>query len=163
MQAWNGASGILAGAALGQGDQITATPQAMGTPAAGSAATGAPGAQPIGAPGGAPPPGLGGFFWIMIAMLGLMVFMSIMTGRREKKKRAELMNSLKKKDKVLTMAGIIGTIEELGDQDVTLVVDQANNTRIKFSKASIQHVIESARPVGVSSTTELKAGKPVTA
>ena len=131
--------------------------------------TATPGGAAPGA-GGSPQPGFGGFFWIMIAMLGFMILMSVMTGRREKKKRAELLGAIKRKDKVITTAGIIGWVEEVGDHEVTLVVDQSQNTRIRFSKSAIQGVVESGRGNGggggggaASSTAEVKNGKPVPA
>ncbi len=103
-------------------------------------------------------------------MLGFMILMSVMTGRREKKKRAELLGAIKRKDKVITTAGIIGWVEEVGDHEVTLVVDQSQNTRIRFSKSAIQGVVESGRGNGggggggaASSTAEVKNGKPVPA
>jgi preprotein translocase subunit YajC len=161
---------------MAQGDQIAApaagaapgaTPAS--TPGVGVPGTATPGGGMGGAPGGAAPtPGLGGFFWIMIAMLGFMILMSVMTGRREKKKRAELLGAIKRKDKVITTAGIIGWVEEIGDHEVTLVVDQSQNTRIRFSKSAIQGVVESGRGNGggggaASSTAEVKNGKPVPA
>jgi len=161
---------------MAQGDQVSApaggaapgaTPAS--TPGVGVPGTATPGGAAPGA-GGSPQPGFGGFFWIMIAMLGFMILMSVMTGRREKKKRAELLGAIKRKDKVITTAGIIGWVEEVGDHEVTLVVDQSQNTRIRFSKSAIQGVVESGRGNGggggggaASSTAEVKNGKPVPA
>ncbi len=55
--------------------------------------------------------------WIMIAILGvffvLMIVMTIIPQRKQKKKMQEMMNSLAVGDKVMTIGGFIGTIEEI--------------------------------------------------
>lgn len=81
-------------------------------------------------------------------MFLVMIGMSILTGRKDKRKRQELITSLKRKDVVQTSAGIIGTIENLGEHDVTLCVDDSTDTRIKFNKAAIQAVLKSGRGGG---------------
>ncbi|HIU99524.1 MAG TPA: preprotein translocase subunit YajC [Candidatus Stercoripulliclostridium merdipullorum] len=53
----------------------------------------------------------------MIAILGvffvLMIVMTIIPQRKQKKKMQEMMNSLAVGDKVMTIGGFIGTIEEI--------------------------------------------------
>ncbi len=114
------------------------------------ATTGAPVGQPAGGgtPTGPAGPGGLGFMWIIMLMFLVMIGMSILTGRKEKRKRKDLMTSLKRKDVVQTSAGIIGTIENLGEHDVTLCVDDSTDTRIKFNKAAIQAVLKSGRGGG---------------
>lgn len=55
--------------------------------------------------------------WIMIAILGvffvLMIVMTIIPQRKQKKKMQEMMNSLAVGDKVMTIGGFVGTIEEI--------------------------------------------------
>ena len=46
-----------------------------------------------------------------------------------------------KGDKVLTVGGIMGTIVEMRETEVVLKVDENANTRIKFSRSSIQSVV----------------------
>jgi preprotein translocase subunit YajC len=50
----------------------------------------------------------------------------VLGGRKEKKKRAALMASLKKHDKVQTVGGIIGTVVELTAEEVVLRVDETS-------------------------------------
>ena len=80
----------------------------------------------------------------MIMILLIMgVFLVFMMGgqRKEKKKRAQLLASLKKGDKVQTVGGVLGTVVELRDTEIVLKVDENANTRIKFSRSAIQSVI----------------------
>src|SRR5690606_4607490 len=115
-----------------------------------SATAGALGNTSIAADGSAPtggasnPPAGGGMqmIWmIMLPMLLLLIVSSVMSGRKEKKKRAELMASLKKHDKVQTVGGIIGTVVELGADEVVLRVDDTSKTRIRFSRSAIQQIL----------------------
>ena len=80
---------------------------------------------------------------MMLAFLVLMIFSSFRTQKKEKRRREELINSLKKHDKVQTHAGIIGTVVELKDDQVVLKVDEATNTRIRFARSAVSHVISS--------------------
>lgn len=106
-------------------------------PATVPAAAGAEGAAaaPAGTPGGS------GFMIMMMVLLGAMILFSVMSGRREKKKRADLLGSIKKHDKVLTIGGVMGTVVEMKDDAVVLKVDETSNTRITFSKSAISQVI----------------------
>ena len=78
---------------------------------------------------------------MMMVLLGAMILFSVMSGRREKKKRADLLGSIKKHDKVLTIGGVMGTVVEMKDDAVVLKVDETSNTRITFSKSAISQVI----------------------
>lgn len=107
-------------------------PGQAAVPAATSAAPGT--AQP------AQPQGSGGLGLplLMLLAFGIMFIPMILSGRREQKKRTELMASLRKGDKVQTNGGIIGTISELGQDDVVLKVEEG---RIRFAKAAVTGVI----------------------
>jgi preprotein translocase subunit YajC len=110
-------------------------------PAAPAAAAGAEGAATgASAPAGGAAGG-SGFLIMMMVLLGTMVLFSVMSGRREKKKRAELLGSIKKHDKVMTIGGVLGTVVEMKDDAVVLKVDETSNTRITFSKSAISQVM----------------------
>ncbi len=81
--------------------------------------------------------------WIMPVLLVMLVFMTVMGSRREKAeraKRADFLKALGKNDRVVTTSGIIGSIVELKDDEIVLKVDDANNTRIRFTRAAVQEV-----------------------
>jgi len=104
------------------------------------------GSQPAG-PGGTPPAGpsaFGGssFFLIMILLLVFMVFTSVMSGRKDKRRKAEMLASLARNAKVQTVGGVIGTIVEVKNDEIVLKVDEASNTRIRFSRSAIQQVLK---------------------
>lgn len=130
---------------------LPAQPQADAAPAAaGSPATTAP---PAGPQPAAQPQGPGGFnpiFFLIIAMLLVMFLPQIFGSRKQAKKRAQLLASIKKFDKVQTTAGIIGTVAELRDDEVVLRVDENSNTRIRFARSAISQVLKSSATGGAN-------------
>ena len=53
---------------------------------------------------------------MLIPFLDIMVLVSVMGSRRDKKKRNALMSSIKKHDEVQTTGGIIGSVVELNER-----------------------------------------------
>jgi len=90
--------------------------------------------------------GLGGLFGsgqFLFIMLGVFVLMYIMMGRGRRKqatRHREMLAALKKGDKVTTRGGIVGTVIELRDNDVTVKVDETNNIRIRFTRWAVLNV-----------------------
>ncbi len=86
---------------------------------------------------------------MLFLMLGLGVFMVMMIftgGRRQKKEkreREEMLNALKRNDKVQTIGGIIGVVAEVRTDEVVLKVDDAGHNRVRFARSAIQQVISS--------------------
>jgi len=116
-------------------------PSLPGAPAAAPAAAGADAAATGAAAPQAAPAGPG-FMIMMVVLLGAMILFSFVSARREKKKRAELLDNIKKHDKVLTIGGVVGTVVEMKDDAVVLKVDETSNTRITFTKTAISQVIQ---------------------
>jgi preprotein translocase subunit YajC len=70
----------------------------------------------------------------------ILVVMYILFFRAPKKKQAEhrqMVQSLQKNDKVQTIGGIIGIVVDVKDDEVTLKVDESNNTKIKVAPSAI--------------------------
>lgn len=83
-----------------------------------------------------------GIFFIMMAVLVGMIVISMMSGRKDKKKKAQMMSAMGKGDRVQTIGGILGTVVEVRDNDVLLKVDENANTKIRFAKSAVQTVLE---------------------
>ena len=108
--------------------------------------TAAPSATPTtGQPSGATPPPASPFGSMLpLLLLGVFVFFifTMISGeRKNKKKRAQMMSALKRHDRVQTVGGIIGVVTDIRDDEVTLRVDEASKTRIRFAKSAIQQVL----------------------
>jgi preprotein translocase subunit YajC len=84
---------------------------------------------------------------LLFLIMGIMViFMIWLPGRKQKQERAAMFARLKKNDKVVTMAGIIGVVVAIKDNEdeVTLKVDDTSNTRIRVQKSSINQILTPA-------------------
>ena len=82
----------------------------------------------------------GNFFLIlMLFVLGMIVF-SAFGGRKQRKKRATMLDALKKHDQVVTRGGVFGSIVEIKPDRVVLKVDESSNTRITVVRDSIEQV-----------------------
>lgn len=65
----------------------------------------------------------------------IFYFLLILPQQRRQKKLREMLNALKKGDKVVTTGGIWGTVTNLGKETVTLQI--ADNTKIKIQRDHI--------------------------
>lgn len=82
----------------------------------------------------------GGFLMIMVGMFAVMIIFSQFSGRKQKKKRTAMLDSLKKHDQVLTRGGVFGSIIEVKSDRVVLKVDESSNTRITVLRDSIEQI-----------------------
>ena len=118
----------------------TALPPADGAPVTG--AEGAPLGGPVAPAAGPAADPFGGTFLLLIGgMFLVMIFFSISSGRKEKKRKAELMASLAKGSKVQTIGGILGTVVEVRDDELIVKVDENSNTRLRFAKSAVTTVL----------------------
>ena len=100
---------------------------------------------------------------MMALMLVAMVGMSIFSSRREKKRRAAIMDGLKKHDRVLTIGGIIGTVAEIRENEIVLVTDESTRSRIQVTRPSIQQILKSSDKLESSTLSASQADIKVTA
>ena len=96
----------------------------------------AQGATPA-APGG----GLG-MIWLMLLMFGLMYFLILRPQAKRAKEHAAMVTALGKGDDIVTTGGILGRIEKVDEQFLTLKVSA--NTTIKVQR----HTVGAVMPKG---------------
>jgi len=133
-----------------------------GLPVAGHSSGGGEGLPITSQPGTAGPAGGGGpapggmqnmMFVMLLVLLG-MILLSTFAGRKERKKREALLNSLARHDRVQTAGGIIGTIVEVKGDEIVIKVDESTNTRIHFARSAVTGVLkkssEPSEPQAVS-------------
>lgn len=108
--------------------------------------------------------GLLGNMWLPMMVICVVWIFVMMIPRNDQKKHKEMLEALKKNDRVITAGGIFGTIMTARQEDpfVTIRVDESNNTRLKVLKTSISRVItgEEKSDKGASEpegSTELKS------
>lgn len=76
-------------------------------------------------------------FLPFILIFVLMYFILFRGPRKKQQQHKQMMQSLTKNDKVQTIGGIIGTVVDIKDNEVTLKVDESNNTKIKILRSAI--------------------------
>jgi len=71
------------------------------------------------------------------AMAVLLYFMLFRGPKKRQQQHQKMVQGLKKNDKVQTIGGIIGTIVQIEDDEITLKIDESNNTKMKVSSSAI--------------------------
>ncbi len=81
--------------------------------------------------------------WPWLAIGFLFYFLLIRPQRREQGRRQSMIDALKKNDRVVTAAGIIGVVTNVNTDadEVTVKVDEANNTKLRMTRSSITRVL----------------------
>jgi preprotein translocase subunit YajC len=72
-----------------------------------------------------------------ILIFVLMYFILFRGPRKKQQQHKQMIQTLAKNDKVQTIGGIIGTVVDIKDNEVTLKVDESNNTKIKILRSAI--------------------------
>ena len=89
---------------------------------------------------GQPP---GWTMYLPFIIMGLMLVMFFRASSKQKRELQTALAAMKKNDKVITSGGIIGVVVAIkdGEDEVTLKVDDATNTRIRVLKSSVVRII----------------------
>lgn len=95
------------------------------------------------AAGDAPQGGMASPFTPML-LIGLMVLFWVVViipaGRRQKKEQEKMLAALKRGSKVLTSAGIVGTVVTVKDGEDEIVI-RSEDARIRIKRSTVQAVI----------------------
>ncbi len=86
---------------------------------------------------GAPPGcgGMGGMLLPMLLMFGVIYFLIIRPQQKQQKQHRAMLSALKKGDKVITNAGIFGTITGMTEATVTLEISK--NVHIRMLRGQL--------------------------
>jgi preprotein translocase subunit YajC len=91
----------------------------------------------------APAPGLFQSQFILMALIGVMMYFAFIRPQQQRTKQlAKMLTALKAGDKVVTAAGIIGTVITIKDKEKTLTL-RSGDAKFEVTKASITEVIAS--------------------
>lgn len=81
------------------------------------------------------------FLILMVAAMAILWLFTANSQKKEKKQHEDMLANLKKGDTVLTIGGVLGTIVEVRDKHIVVKVDEANNTRLRFTREAIRSVV----------------------
>jgi preprotein translocase subunit YajC len=89
----------------------------------------------------------------LVMIVVLFYFLMIRPERRKQATHRKLLQELKKNDRVVTVGGMYGVVMNVqrDSDEVTLKIDEANNTKIRVTFASIARVLGD-EPSGEKST-----------
>jgi preprotein translocase subunit YajC len=89
----------------------------------------------------APPPSV---FWttlVPILMMGVILYFFILRPQRLKEQhRLEMLANVKKSDRVVTVGGLHGVVTAVKEKEVTLLIDEAKDVKVKVDKDAIVSV-----------------------
>ena len=123
---------------LAQSDQETAGKLYSETVGAEETETMTVAQDPNAAPVPRRPRPFGGSSWIFLVLMFVVMYFLLFRGpQKQKQQRKQLALSLKKNDRVQTIGGIIGTIVDIKSDEITLKIDESNNTKIKITPSAI--------------------------
>ena len=79
------------------------------------------------------------FMFMMVAIFVIMYFFILRPQSKKQKETQNMINNIKKGDKVLTIGGIVGTVGNV--KETSVMVKVAENTVLEFKKAAISAVL----------------------
>ena len=74
-----------------------------------------------------------------VAVLYFFVFRN---KRNQDKARTQQLEKLKPGQRIQTIGGILGTITQVNDKEITVKVDETSNVKIKFTRNAIHRVMD---------------------
>jgi preprotein translocase subunit YajC len=92
---------------------------------------------------GPPPKGPGGFDFIVMFVLPIIIIMYFFFIRPQKKKekdKQQMIENLKKGDRVTTVGGILGKVAVITDKHITLIIDEKKEVKMKVVKPAVINV-----------------------
>lgn len=84
--------------------------------------------------------------FIMMGLIFVVFYFLLIRPQRKKEKdrqaqRLEMLKALKKSDHIMTIGGIHGIVASVGEDEVTIKVDEKADVRIRMSRDAISKVI----------------------
>ena len=90
------------------------------------------------------------FFMLMIIGIMVMFFVMTMPQKREKKRWNDMVEALKKNDRVLMSCGIIGKVHVVHREknEIVIKVDDDSNTKMTFSLGAVSRILDQTKDTG---------------
>ena len=95
--------------------------------------------------GGAPADGMGMLASLMPFILMFVIFWFLLIRPQQKRAKAhrEMLDALKRGDKIITQSGLLGTIVELTKEELVI---ECGDAKLRMSRAAIGGVIQDQKP-----------------
>ena len=90
----------------------------------------------------APPSILQGPMLPLLLGVAVLYFFVFRAKRNQDKARTQQLEKLKPGQRIQTIGGILGTITQVNDKEITVKVDETNNVKIKFTRNAVHRVTD---------------------
>ena len=74
---------------------------------------------------------------LMLLVAAILFIMMIRGPRKQQQQQKQMIQSLKKNDRVRTIGGVYGTVMDVKGDEVVLKIDEATNTKIRIIASAI--------------------------
>ena len=126
---------------LAQAADAPAGPEAApGAPAESTTQQADPATEGEPGPGARQTKGLGGMLIPMVLMFIVLYFFLFRGPKKKQQQHKQMLEALKKNDRVRTIGGIIGTVVDIRDDEVVIKIDESNNTKMRLIRGAISKV-----------------------
>lgn len=112
---------------------------AQATEQAPASATSSTGASSTDKPATSDSP-LGGMLPLLAILAVFFYLVVLRPQKKEKQKRQQMLDTMKKGDRVVTIGGMHGKVADMNEAEKTVSVEVAPKTIVKFSRAAVQTV-----------------------
>jgi preprotein translocase subunit YajC len=76
--------------------------------------------------------------FIFLGLMFVLMYLILFRGPRKKQQQhKQMIQALAKNDRVQTIGGIIGTVVDIKDDEITVKIDESNNTKMKIVRSAI--------------------------
>jgi preprotein translocase subunit YajC len=76
--------------------------------------------------------------FLPLILIFVVMYLLLMRGpRKQQQQHKQMVQTLKKNDRVRTIGGIFGTVVDIRGDEVTIKIDESNNTKIRVSTSAI--------------------------
>lgn len=82
--------------------------------------------------------------WWLVPLFIIMYVLLIAPQRKKEKKRVQMLQQLKKNDKVVTIGGVHGVVKSLTDDEVVVLADESKDLKLRMSRWAIREIKESS-------------------
>ncbi|MED1798938.1 preprotein translocase subunit YajC [Brevibacillus porteri] len=96
-------------------------------------------------------------FLPIIIMFAIFYFLLIRPQQKKAKQRNAMLGALKKGDKIVTIGGVHGTIQDLSDDTITLRI--AHNVNVTFDRGAINSVVSTSNEPAKSEPAKSEEAK----
>ena len=76
--------------------------------------------------------------FLPLILIFVVIYMFMLRGpKKQQQKHKQMVQALAKNDRVRTIGGILGTVVDVRGDEITLKIDENNNTKIKVTTSAI--------------------------